>query len=61
MQQKWEYCVITGIKVPVIAGFNPHYPKLTYFSLNGIETKIDLGNSAASKRPESWRKASEAE
>lgn len=59
MQQKWEYCVITGIDVSSV-GFKPHFPKLTYFSLNGIETQIDLGNSAASKRSENWKDVSEA-
>jgi len=59
MRQKWEYCVITGVDANA-GGFKPHYPVLTYFALNGIETIIDLGNGAKSSRPESWRNVSEA-
>ena len=59
MQQKWEYCVITGIDVDALGGFEPYYPCLTYFSLNGTEV-INLSNKAASKRPSGWEKANEA-
>ena len=57
--QKWEYCIITGSGANA-GGFAPKYPQLIYFSPNGIETWIDLGNSDAKKRPSGWRKVGEA-
>lgn len=59
MHEKWEYCVITGANATA-GGFEPSYPKLTYFSLNGIHTESDLGNRAKSSRPEGFRNVSEA-
>lgn len=58
MLQKWEYCVITGL-IPYMYGIKPNYPYLTYLSLKGIETPINLGHSCARKRPQGWQKASE--
>ena len=56
--QKWEYCVITGVSGGG-GGFDGSYPKLNYFSKTGIVKIVDLGNGAASERPEGMRKVSE--
>jgi hypothetical protein len=56
--QKWEYCVITGVDFATY-GITGSYPKLSYFSINGVAKEIDLGNSAASKRPSGMQKVSE--
>lgn len=57
--QKWEYCVITGVTGD-ISGFLAHYPRLVYFSLNGISSEMDLSDGAARNRPKGWEKVSEA-
>lgn len=57
--QKWEYCVITGVDSSSIGVFKGQYPKLNYFGFNGISQEVDLGNSAASKRPKGWEKVGE--
>lgn len=39
--------------------FEGKYPQLYYFGLNGISKQVDLGNGAASQRPEGFKKVSE--
>jgi hypothetical protein len=50
IMQKWEYCVITGVTFQNM-GISGNHPILEYFSINGIEKSEDLGDKAASKRP----------
>ena len=57
--QRWEYCVITGVKVTGIGSFEGKYPKLYYFSLAGIDRKVDLGKSSAKTRPDGFEKVTE--
>lgn len=57
--QKWEYLVISGVKVSSIGRFEGKYPRLTYFGLSGITQEVDLGNSEASKRPQGFQKMRE--
>jgi hypothetical protein len=56
--QKWEYCLLTGVKIDVIGNLEGNYPKLTYFSVDG-KKEINLSNSAKATRPKGFEKVSE--
>jgi hypothetical protein len=57
--QRWEYCVIAGVKVDSIGTIEGHYPRLHFFSMRGIAKSIDLGKGAAKNRPSGWEKVTE--
>ena len=56
---QWESCVLTGTSSDSVL-FKPYYPRLTYFSLDGISEEVNLGANAADSRPEDFRAVSEA-
>jgi hypothetical protein len=56
--QQWEYCVLTGV-VSNAGGIDGSYPKLTFFSLRGMEKIIDLSKGKRSTRPKGWEDVEE--
>ena len=39
--QKWEYCIITGVKINSTGRFDGKSPRLYFFALNGVPVETE--------------------